>query len=243
MPKTMFTLAAVDFNTPSVNKYGRNFDIDTADVPEDIWSVGGPYPFPVAAAPTTIVSTDPNDTTGGTGLRSCAIFGVDNDGYEVIEVKPLDGITPVALDTDLWRVNRAFGMAVGSAEENIGDIQIKHGATIIGQIDAAMGQTHMTIYTVPKDYRGAKIRHIHVHVANKLTGWIDWGLQVRFSQASCWRTFLQRNKEDYDRDIAPGTEPVFPPGADIRGRVFAVQNNDSSITMEFDVILLEDGED
>jgi len=132
----------------SVHKFGANASVDAA---EDIWSVGGDYPFPSAVATTTIVSDDAADAAAGTGAQTIKVYGHDANGIEVAQTITLNGTTAVELPTDISICYRIKVLRSGSNETNVGNIQVKHGATVIGQVDEDKGQTLMAIYRVPSD--------------------------------------------------------------------------------------------
>lgn len=53
-----------------ITALGNNPDVDSAAVPEDIWSGGGAYPWMTGATSLEIVSSSANDTAAGTGART-----------------------------------------------------------------------------------------------------------------------------------------------------------------------------
>jgi hypothetical protein len=142
-----------------VEKYGRNPAIATGDVPEDIWDVSGAYTgFVAAAATTTIVSTSTDDDGEGTpqpGARTVFVEGLDTNYLRQSETVTLNGTAAVTLDNDYLRVFCARVETVGNhaSGTNVGNIQVKHGSTVLAQITAGFGQTQMAIYTVPNDWQ------------------------------------------------------------------------------------------
>lgn len=135
----------------AIHKFGLNDDADSGD---DIWQGSSAYPFPAAAATTTIQSSSAADTNGGTGAHRVTVQGLDAD-YEFAEEEVLlNGATPVALPTQFLRVHRAFVTLVGSGGVNAGTISIKHGATDLAIIGIGYGQTLMSIFTLSRNEWG-----------------------------------------------------------------------------------------
>ena len=88
-----------------VTKIGGH-EIPMAGVLEnDITEEGGVYSFPTSSQTTTIVSTDPNDTIGGTGVQSVRVEGLDDDYNIVVQNVDMDGTTDVELPENLFRIN------------------------------------------------------------------------------------------------------------------------------------------
>ena len=135
----------------TVHKFGHNTDSDTGD---DVWDGSNAYPFPSAAAETTVASSSVNDTVAGTGARTIRVYGLDANFYAIDEVVTLNGTSNVTLTNEYLRVFRAKVLTAGSNETNAGNIQVKHGATVLTQITANFGQTLMAIYTIPASYHG-----------------------------------------------------------------------------------------
>lgn len=128
---------------------GHNGDIDTA--PEDIWSGGGLYPWMSAATALEIISDSAADDSAGTGARTVAIEGLNAAWEKVQQVVTLDGTTPVAIPTSLYRIQSAVVSSAGSGRVNAGVINIRDvsGGTVRAQIEAGYGVTRQSQYTVP----------------------------------------------------------------------------------------------
>jgi hypothetical protein len=167
-----------------VRKFGRNEDVDSAAV-EDIWDGGGTYTFPSAAAATTIVSDSANDKTASTGALTVNVFGLDSNWLEVSETVTMNGTDAVTLSNEYLRVHRAYVVTVGSNETNVGNIQVKHGSTVLAQITAGNGQTLMAIYTMAIAKVGYVIGY-YASVNKKTTGAADILLKTR-ANGEAWR--------------------------------------------------------
>lgn len=134
-----------------VTALGNNPDVDTGTIPEDIWSGGGAYPWMTAATALEIVSGSANDAAAGTGARTVLINGLDANYVAVAQVITLNGTTPVAIPTSLFRINSALLMSAGTGKINAGDLTIRDagaGATR-AIIPLGYGITRQSIYTVP----------------------------------------------------------------------------------------------
>lgn len=133
---------------------GHNPDVDIASVPEDIWSGGGIYPWMTAATALEIVSSSANDTAAGTGTRTVMVNGLDINFVSISQVITLNGVTPVAIPSNLYRINAILQMSSGSAKINAGTITVRDsgaGATR-GIMPIGYGTARQSIYTVPAGF-------------------------------------------------------------------------------------------
>ena len=140
-----------------IHKFGHNLDIDTGTDPETVWSAGGLYVFPSSADTLKIISSDVDDNgTGTTGALTIKVQGLDAN-YDVIEEDfTLNGQTAVTGGKEFLRVYRAFVTSAGSSEYNEGVITINNSddSITLASIPAEHGQTHMAVYTIPRNYKG-----------------------------------------------------------------------------------------
>jgi hypothetical protein len=136
-----------------VHKFGRNPDVDTGTVPEDIWFTGGLMNWPTSAAVVSVVSDDANDDgnpTTNTGAQTLTIEGLDASFNELSETITLNGVGAVTTSASFIRVSRAFVATTGTYHGN-------NEGTLVGTISGAtqftigpgLGQTQVGRYTVP----------------------------------------------------------------------------------------------
>jgi hypothetical protein len=130
---------------------GNNPSIDTATVPEDVWTGGGLYPWMPALTSLEAVSSSTSDTAAGTGARTVLVVGLNDLYVEISELVTLNGVTAVPLLTQFFRINGVFTMSAGSVEENIGDVTIRDAGagTVRAIMPATKGILRQSIYTVP----------------------------------------------------------------------------------------------
>jgi hypothetical protein len=105
---------------------------------------GGFYTYPSVAAPLVLVSDNAADNTS----RSVMITGLDANYSVLIETIALNGTSSVTTTNSFLRINRMEMYNSG----NTGTITAKIGATLYAQINPGVGQTQMSIYTVPAGY-------------------------------------------------------------------------------------------
>ena len=135
-----------------VNKFGRNSDVDTGTVPEDIWDGGRVWVPPTTARIHDIASTSIADTAAGTGARTIRVYGLTSwSTEEVSEDVTLNGTTNVPTSNSYVIVHRMQCLTFGSGGTNAGDITAtaQTDATVTAQITTGYGQTLMAIYGVP----------------------------------------------------------------------------------------------
>jgi len=137
-------------------KFGENLDVDGSM--ETIWDAGGLYTYLTSAGVLTVTSTDGDDAAAGTGARTVTVEGLDANYNQVSETLTVGG---GAGSVEFFRVFRAFVATSGTSETNEGTISIAQGATTLAQIrtvgsptKTGLGQTFMSIYTVPAGYTG-----------------------------------------------------------------------------------------
>jgi hypothetical protein len=140
-----------------IEKFGRNADIDIADAGQQIWSGGpsyGNWVAPTAPRIHNIVSTDANDTSGGTGARSLFIQGLDASWNPQSETVVMNGTTPVPTVGSYSIIHRMKVNSCGTAKSNIGVITAtaQTDGTVTAEIPAGKGKTLMAIYGVRAGY-------------------------------------------------------------------------------------------
>ena len=136
----------------AVNKFGMNMDVDTATVPEDIWSRGGVWVKPTQARQHAIVSTDAKDDSAGTGARTVRIYGLTAwTTAQTSEDVTMDGTTPVNTSGSYVIIHRMQCLTFGTDGTNAGTITATAAtdATVTAEIAIGKGQTLMAIYGIP----------------------------------------------------------------------------------------------
>lgn len=215
---------------------GRNADADTGD---DVWDGSAAYPFPAAAAATTIVSSDANDDGNdpealGTGARTVTVRGLDSAYAEIEETATLNGTAAVTLTKQYLRINSAVVATAGSGGVNAGAISIKHDTTVLAQIVAGFNRTLQAIYTLPADWYGWLMGW---RVNSDGTAACKLALQVR-PYGELWRTedlaILDAAANSFAQ-IASRSWQRFPPKTDFRVRLLT-GGNAMDVAARFDLV-------
>ena len=102
---------------------------------------GGAYVYPGSALQMTLVSTT-------TDTQIIFVMGLDANFNLLSEYITLTGTTPVTTVNSYFRIN---GLLVTNGI-NAGTITCKNGSNLYAQINPGIGQTQMSIYTVPRGY-------------------------------------------------------------------------------------------
>lgn len=143
--------------TSSEHKFGANAAVGNA-AREDIWSVGGVYPWPTAAETVRIkVGGNAADTAAGDGARSVIVIGLD-ENFDIAQetIVTAGASASSATTTTFFRVYRVFVETSGTyTEANTGIVTIENTTStdVLAEIQAGYGQSQMTQYTVAKDMK------------------------------------------------------------------------------------------
>ena len=105
---------------------------------------GGNYVYPSSAAPLVLVSDSATDNT----TRSVVINGLDANYNILQETIALNGTTNVTTTNSFLRINSMEMLN----STNTGNITASISSTVYAKIAAGIGQTQMSIYTVPAGY-------------------------------------------------------------------------------------------
>lgn len=105
---------------------------------------GGTYTYPSSAGQIVLVSDSASDNTS----RSVLINGLDANYNILTETIALNGTTNVTTTNSFFRINSME--MLNSA--NTGTITAKIATVLYAQINPGVGQTQMSIYTVPAGY-------------------------------------------------------------------------------------------
>ena len=106
---------------------GINRQIQTADLPTDLWTRDSPptlpavYPYLAAAADLEVLSSSASDDASppGIGAQQVLLVGLDSSYREIVAIVALDGVTPVAVTGVLFGFVGPNGLVVlGPAPTN-----------------------------------------------------------------------------------------------------------------------------
>ena len=136
----------VDGHTP-VEIFGYSTAVgSTAQGPlwEGLTLSGGTYAYPSTAAPLVLVSSSASDNT----TRSVVIDGLGAGFVPLTETIALNGTSNVTTTNSFLRINQMSMLN----STNSGDITASISSTVYAKMNAGVGQTQMSIYTVPAGY-------------------------------------------------------------------------------------------
>ena len=201
-----------------------------------IWDIPNTlYPWTALDTP-MVVNVERNDAADN-GLI-VTIQGLDSDWNFQEEQITITGADQVG--TKLWRrVNRAF-VTSGTATINVGEIDIEAGAaggTTVARISADLGQTLMSVYTIPAGYIGYLYHGTMTVQANAdATGFMFVRRNTVGTIFRVAHTFEVAGGSQYDYTFS--FPPPIPEKSDIDVRA-NVRTNNARVTAAFDVLLVE----
>ena len=228
-----------------VNKVGRNPDIDTGTVPEDVWdNGGGTYTgFPTGSAETVqVLSSSTDDASAGIGARTIRITGLDANYAIISETFTLNGTTPVTGSLSFIRVHTAAVLTAGSNNFNVGVITVRHSTTttnVFMGLQIGTNQSNSSGYTVPAG-KTAYMRKIHGSIRGGTSAAVDAVIWTRAFNAAprLRRPFTIANTDRFLDEIYGGL--VFTEKTDIILRVTASSANNADVVAGYDLLLIDD---
>jgi len=221
-----------------VNKFGRNTDVDTAAVPEDVWNGGGVYAgFPTGAAEEFEVFSSSASDTGVLTFTYLPSF-LATDWLQATVT--LNGTTPVATGITGVRMHTARYVSGGATTFNLGTITIRHRVTTANVFCVSpigRSQTNVAAYTVPFGSMGV-LRRLFCRVIGAVNGTIDGALWVRDLNSSprLRRPFSATNADHFEEMPYGGL--IVNAGADIQVRIGAASANNLDVIAGYDLVLI-----
>ena len=197
-----------------------------------IWDVNDTL-YPWSALTTAGTVTVDRASTSDAG-KIVEIVGLDANYNEVTDQVTLTAATGNASTQSFIRIYRAY-MYNGSTT-NVGNINIKRGATTVARITANKGQTLMAIYTVPAGYTAYLTQGVMtIQEGGDATG----DMFVRYGGESAFRIghSFEVASSEYHYGFAI---PIrLPEKTDIDVRA-SVRSNNARVTAAFDMILIKE---
>jgi hypothetical protein len=132
----------------TVSLFGYQPSVTTTSIP--VWENASTYTYPTSASTLTVVSTSTSDVSPAKVL----ISGLDANFDPISEVVVLTGTTGVTTTKSYFRVNGLLMTGVASGQtSNVGVITAKQVSNTLAQINAGIGKSQSTVYTVPNGYQ------------------------------------------------------------------------------------------
>lgn len=225
----------------SVNKFGRNDDIDTGSTPEDIWNGGGTYTgFPTGSPEELqVFSSDAADT--GT-FTFTYLASSTSTAYQTASVT-LQGKTQVNTGVTVYRMHTTQYSSGSATGLNVGTITARHRTTtanVFCVMPIGRGQTYVAAYTVPAGST-AIVRRVFARCYNN-TGstTVEGGLWVRELNGSprIRRPFTASNADGFEERPYAGLS--IPAGSDIMVRILSTTANNTAVVAGYDIVLVKD---
>ena len=148
----------------TVSIFGYQASVGTTPIP--IWENASTYTFPTSASTLTLVSNSTSDNTSASVL----ISGLDANFNPISETLFLNGTTGVTTVNSYLRVNGLVMASPGTSQvTNVGTITIKQSTNTLAQINAGVGKSQSTVFTVPNGYT-FYLDLAEVNTSNSYTG-------------------------------------------------------------------------
>lgn len=131
----------------TISIFGYQSAVGNTKIP--VWENASAYTYITAASTLTMVSTSTSDNT----TAKILISGLDSNFAPISETLALNGTTGVTTVNSYFRVNSLLMTTPGTSQTtNVGTITLKQSSNTIAQINAGIGKSQSTVYTVPAGY-------------------------------------------------------------------------------------------
>jgi len=234
-----------------VSIFGNNSDVDTGTVPESIWENGGLYTgFPTGSGETfDTLSSDVNDTSGGTGARTWRWYYLDdnlnafdaNGNWLTFDVT-LNGTTPVTSGVSGRRIWDGHLLTAGSGNTNAGNITVRNTTTtanVFAVVPAGNGRMTACVFTIPSGYTGYLTRYS----GSMLDTTSNKAVVVLKSKSSNSNTYVLNRRLAISTEFSAertliGAEQYLEK-TDLEFIATTVVNNNANVIVTFDLVLIK----
>lgn len=221
------------------NKLGRNSDIDSGSITEDLWDGGGIYSgFPITGPEEFQVFSS---SAGDNGILTFSyLASTSSTSYQTGTVT-LNGTTPVNTGIVGYRIHTAQYISGNATGFNLGNITIRHRTTttnVFTILQIGRSQTTSSGFTIPANNIGY-IRRLFCKVFSNTAGSVEGYLWVRELNGSprLRRPFSVANTEEYEE--LPYGGLAVQGGTDIILRITNSFANNLDVTGGFDIITVK----
>lgn len=223
-----------------VHKSGKNFDIDTATLPESVWNGGGLYTgFPLTHT-TTVQAVSSSALDIGTLTVLC--LETDTSTEYTTQTIAVNGTTPVNSTFNVYRIHSASYASTASigTQLNAGTITVRSTAnplTVFLAMPIGRNQSYMSGYTIPFGRRGY-IMSTKWRVGGATGNFIEGAMFIRpkngapRDRRNCTVAFGAPATDEYDGFI------IAEAGTDIMPVIATVNANNVSAEASYDIIIL-----
>jgi hypothetical protein len=151
----------------AVNLTGYNGDADASGATVLVWSGDGAYTFQTTARTLSMSGTAATDASGGTGINTLTITGLDSDYLEISEDVGMTGATAAVTTNSFFRVNSVVAKTTGTGLGSTSAITITSSTDTYRQAYLAVGDCRalQCLYTVPAS-KTAYITGVRASLAN-----------------------------------------------------------------------------
>ena len=228
-----------------INKFGENSDIDTGDVPVEIWSHGADgtnFPFLDNGIPMDILSSDADDTIAGAGAQKVRVTFYRTDNTKVTKDIDMDGANPVQVDDDVKICTRIEVIQTGASKVNEGKINIvdrASGLVVYQSVEIGEGQTLSAIQICCKDKKCKVVFH-YVTYSRAQVAFNSAQMRLRLrkvdgSLLTKYNTTISSNNPRDEREYQEGGIE-FSEGEIIFWECKDVSGNDTPVEGGFDIV-------
>lgn len=221
-----------------ITKFGRNLDIDTASVPEDMWNGGGIYAgFPVSTVEEfEIVLSSASDIGGVVTFQYLASPTSTSWQTATITTTGLNTFTGISG----WRMHTAQFSSGTATTFNIGTVTVRHRTTIANIffiMPIGRSQTNTCVYTIPFGYTGKIVRFFaDMDVSTTATATGSIWVREYLKSPRLRRPFSISNTKGYIEKPYGGL--IFLAQSDITVRIDSASANNLIISAGFDLVLI-----
>jgi hypothetical protein len=172
----------------TVSIFGYQAAVTTTAIP--VWENATVYTFPTTASTLTIASTSASDVAPA----AVNISGLDANFNPISEIVVLNGTATLTTINSYLRVNAFAMVGVASGQtSNAGVITAKQSSNILSQINAGIGKSQSTVYTVPAG-NTFYLDYVEVNTSNSYTGStiVTYNVQVKNNNTGVTSSILQQ---------------------------------------------------
>jgi hypothetical protein len=191
-----------------LNMFAFNSAVGTSFIP--VWENATAYTYPASALTMTLASTSASDNA----TARVVISGLTTAYVLATETVALNGITGVNTVNTYLRINSMVMTVPGSGQTtNVGVITAKNGATTYAQINAGIGKTQMSIFSVPAGFTMYAL-NINAFQGDSASGYVNYRIQSRIDTGPQLTVLQTSFRQSYQ---VPRSNPFpYPEKSDVQ---------------------------